>query len=367
MKRLLALLVVLIPVCGLAACGDKPHEYKETHYIFGTLVDFIIRDVDEDTAKRAVARVDRDFQRMHKDWHAWKSGGELVRLNAAMAQGDSMRVSPFLLPLLVQAQELEARSGGLFNPTIGALIGAWGFHADELPTGQLPDFGEIHALAAQHPSMADVMFEGDVVSSANPTVQFDFGGFAKGVALDMAVAKLKSLGIDNAIVNAGGDLNTIGDAGDRMWSVGIRDPRDWGVIASVDLKGGENLYTSGNYERFREADGIRYAHIIDPRTGMPVDHTVSASVIHENGALADATATALIVAGPDHWVEVAKAMGVCLVMLVDKEGTVYASPEMLARVQFDTAKIFTVNKSQPLSGGPQALSHIRQMANILTY
>jgi len=352
--------MVLLMFAVLSACTQAEPEYRETRYIFGTLVEFIIRGEDEAKAKRAIAAVDRDFQRMHKDWHAWKPGGELVALNKALAHGEGMRVSPFVLPLLKQGKVLEAKSGGLFNPAIGALIGAWGFHSDELPTGALPNFDDVHALAARHPSMADVSISGDMVTSRNSTVQFDFGGFAKGVALDMAVEKLKSLGITHAIVNAGGDLNTLGSAGERLWNVGIRDPRDWGVIASVQLQGGENLYTSGNYERFREADGIRYAHIIDPRTGMPVDHTVSASVIHENGALADAAATALIVAGPKNWVEVAEAMGVQYAMLVDKQGTVYASPEMLARVKFETDKKLTIVQSRPLSDKIIELSHSRQ-------
>ncbi len=337
--------LVLLGVVWLAACGPAEVEYKETRYVFGTLVEFIIRGVDEGKAKRAVAAVDRDFQRMHKDWHAWKPGGELVALNETLAKGESRTVSDFVLPLLEQGQAFEAKSGGLFNPAIGAVVNAWGFHADELPKGALPDFDEIRALAAKQPSMADVKIEGNRVSSTNTAVRFDFGGFAKGVALDMAASKLKALGIEHAIVNAGGDLNTIGDAGKRLWTVGIRDPRDWGVIASVELMGGENLYTSGNYERFREADGIRYAHIIDPRTGMAVDHTVSASVIHENGALADAAATALIVAGPDDWADVARAMDITYAMLVDKQGTVYATPEMLARVKFETSKELTIVES----------------------
>jgi len=338
----------------------KPEaEYRETRYIFGTLVEFIIRGVGDGTAKRAFAAVDRDFQRMHRDWHAWKPGGELVALNQALARGEDMHVSSFVLPLLKQAKTFEHQSDGLFNPAIGGLIGAWGFHADELPKGTLPDFDEIRALAAEHPSMADVHIDGDTVSSTNGTVQFDFGGFAKGVALDMAVAKLKALGIENAIVNAGGDLNTLGDAGERLWKLGIRDPRDWGVIASVELMGGENLYTSGNYERFVEADGVRYAHILDPRTAMPVDHVISASVIHSDGALADAAATALIVAGPKEWPEIAQRMGITYAMLVDKQGTVYASPEMLARITFETDKKLNVVTSRPLSHGAE-LSQIRQ-------
>lgn len=344
MKRFIALIALII----VTACSDQQAEYKETHYVFGTLVEFIIRGADEAQAKKAIAEVDRDFQRMHKDWHAWKPGGELFDINRAMDRGDTIEVSDFVLPLLLQGQQYEAMSGGLFNPAIGKLIGAWGFHADELPKGELPDFDEIKMLSSRQASMLDVMIEGNRVSTINRTVAFDFGGFGKGVALDMAVEKLKAFGIQNAIINAGGDLNTIGNPADRLWTVGIRDPSDWGVIASVELTGGENLYTSGNYERFRVSEGVKYAHIIDPRTGMPVDHTASASVIHENGALADAAATALIVAGPQDWEKIVESMGLTYAMIVDTERRVFITPAMMSRVKFETDKALVVIESGQL-------------------
>lgn len=355
MVRFVASLLVL----ALAACTSPEAEVRETRYVFGTLVEFVIRGTDEATAKRAIAAVDRDFQRMHKDWHAWKPGGELVALNSAIARGEDLAVSPFVLPLIERAKTYEAMSGGLFNPAIGNLLDVWGFHADDPRKGRVPDFSAVHTLAAQSPSMSDLSISDGVVHCTNRAVSLDFGGFAKGVALDMAIAKLKTLGIKNAIVNAGGGLSTLGDAGTRMWKLGIRDPRDWGVIASVELKGGESLHTSGNYERFVEADGVRYSHILDPHSGMPVDHLVSVSVIHTDGALADAAATALTVAGPKAWPEIAKRMGIVYAMLVDKQGTVYASPEMLTRATFETDKALQVVASEPLSQGI-VLSHLRQ-------
>lgn len=346
MRRAASLVLFVL----LAACAKPEAEVRETRYVFGTLVEFIIRGADEAVARRAIAAVDHDFQRMHKDWHAWKPGGELMALNEAIGRGEGLKVSPFVLPLIERGREFEHKSGGQFNPAIGRLVGAWGFHADEPPQGRLPDFAAVRALAARAPSMDDLRIgEDGTVTSANTAVSLDFGGFAKGMAMDMAVAKLKALGIEHAVVNAGGGLSTLGDAGERAWKMGIRDPRDWGVIASVELMGGESLHTSGNYERFVEKDGVRYSHILDPHTGMPVDHLVSVSVIHADGALADAAATALTVAGPGAWVETARRMGVVYVMVVDKQGTVYASPEMLARVKFETDKPLKVVASEPLS------------------
>ncbi len=331
--RTLLLLLLLLP--APAACRQKAESDTISRKldVFGTIVEITIRDADPQTAKRAIDAVRADFARMHRDWHAWKPG-ELTRLNAALAEGRSFRASPFLLPLVRQAKTFWRLSDGLFDPAIGAIIGAWGFHADELPKGTRPPLERIRRLAALHPSMKDVRIEGDTVSSRNRAVQLDFGGFAKGEAVDRAVRRLRESGIRNAIVNAGGDLKVIGSHGDRPWRAGIRDPKDWGVVATVELASGEALFTSGNYERYREYEGIRYAHIIDPRTGMPVEHIVSATVLHTDGALADAAATALAVAGPRDWVRIAKRMGVKLAMLIDDSGTVYLTPEMRRRIVF---------------------------------
>jgi len=329
--------LILFPalILALVACGqDASVEHTSTLFVFGTKVEITVRGEDAKKAQDATAQLDQDFKRMHKDWHAWKPG-ELSSLNAAIADGQSLTVTPFLKPLLVQAKTFEDLSDGLFNPAIGALIAAWGFHADERPKGGLPDFELIKSLAAQKASMQNVLINGDIVSSTNATVQFDFGGFAKGVALDRAEQTLKAMGIQQALINAGGDINTVGGTSDKPWQVGIRDPKSWGVIAMLDLKQDENIYTSGNYERFREIDGVRYAHILDPRTGMPVDHIVSATVIGEKGALADAAATALTVAGPNDWHRVAKKMGIKFAVLVDDNGTVYLNPAMKARIVFN--------------------------------
>lgn len=344
-------IAVFFAVLALAACGqEEPAEQTSVLFVFGTKVEITVRGEDAATFEAATAKLDSDFQRMHTDWHAWKPG-ELSDLNAAFAAGRSQTVSPFLLPLIHQAKTLYALSDGLFNPAIGALIGAWGFHADEKPKGGLPDFAAIRALTARRASMDDVTIDGDVVSSANAVVQLDFGGFAKGVALDRAERVFADLGIENALINAGGDINTLGnggDGGDRPWKVGIRDPKVWGIIATLALRPGEDVYTSGNYERFREVDGVRYAHIIDPRDGMPVDHIVSATVIAHGGALADGAATALSVAGADDWHRIAAKMGIKYAVLVDDAGTVYLNPAMRERIQFAPDVELKIVESPPL-------------------
>ena len=182
--------------------------------------------------------------------------------------------------------------------------------------------------------MTDLELQDGRARTDNPRLQLDLGAFAKGVAVDRAIAALRAAGIDNAIVNAGGDLRAIG-ARERPWRIGIRHPRAPGVLASIETRGDESIFTSGDYERYFEAEGTRYHHIIDPRSGYPARGTASLTVIHTEAATADAAATALFVAG-DAWPRTAADMGINRVMRVRADGTVEMTPAMAGRIRFET-------------------------------
>ena len=192
--------ILALPLAGalLSGCTRPPAEFHQSLFIFGTLVDITVHGAPEDQAADAVAAVDADFQRMHREWHAWKPGGELVELNRHIAAGETTTVSDFLLPLLLQARTLSIQSDGLFNPAIGRLIALWGFHSDEPPPGPPPSVQAIETLVAGKPDMQALVIEGNRVSSDNPLVQLDLGGFAKGYALNLAIARLRSFGVGNA-------------------------------------------------------------------------------------------------------------------------------------------------------------------------
>jgi thiamine biosynthesis lipoprotein len=151
----------------------------------------------------------------------------------------------------------------------------------------------------------------------------------------MAVALLEQHGIDNLIVNAGGDLCVRGRHGERPWHIGIRAPDGNGVLATLDVEGARCVFTSGDYERYFEFEGKRYAHILDPRSGYPADATRSVTVVAGDAALADAAATALFVAGPAEWKDIARSMGVYDVLLVDKTGNTYLTRDLESAVHFE--------------------------------
>lgn len=318
------------------SCDAGQQEYRATHYVFGTLVEFTVFDADETVARRAIAAIGTDFRAFHNDWHAWQPG-KLTDLNRQLVDGRPHPIDPTLAPLFAQSIELAQQSDGLFNPAIGKLIELWGFHSDERPSGPPPAAAEINHLVELAPSMADLKLdlthpEYATLLSLNPANQFDFGGFAKGYAIELAQQKLAAAGVANAIINAGGDLCVMGDHGDRPWRIAIRDPQTFGVLAEVALQNNECAMTSGNYERFREFNDRRYAHIIDPRTGWPVNHIVSTTVIADDGGAADAAATALTVAGPEQWQKIAKSMHLTQALLVDDKGRIHASRALATRL-----------------------------------
>jgi thiamine biosynthesis lipoprotein len=341
--------VVLLLSFILMSCSPPPAQdvYKQQFYVFGTLVGLSLWDVPQPQAAEIANQIAADLQSMHNRWHAWHPS-PLVDLNQAIAQGKPAVVQDAsIIELLKLSQQYYKQTEGLFNPTIGQLIELWGFHQDELPVGAPPSAAQIQQLVALHPTMDDITIENNVVSSKNRAVQLDFGGL-KGYAVDLVIEKLKQLGINNAIINAGGNLKAIGRKGKEAWQIGIRQPRGEGVLAAIQTQGEESVMTSGDYERYREYEGRHYSHIIDPRTGISAQQFISVTVIHQNGVLADVAAKALTIAGLDGWYKIAQQMGVKLVMLVDTEGTVYLSPEMAERVTFQPHKEPKVKLTLPL-------------------
>ena len=333
MPRLLITSFSLLLCICLTACTEQPGEEKAQFYVFGTLMEVSLWDTGSSDAQEAFTELQELFQGMHFEWHAWEPG-TLVEINQAFAAGQPVLATPSIVEMVRQSQSVEKDSGGRFNPAIGGLVRLWGFHTSEYPIlGPPPGRMQISELVSTNPSSLDIRIDGLELSSTNPAVQLDFGGIAKGYAIDIACEKLKAFGVKNAIVNAGGDLKAMGDHGTRPWRIAVRDPAG-GIIGTLETTGDEAIFTSGNYERFRQDELERYPHILDPRTGWPVENVASVTVIADDGWFADAAATALIVAGLDEWQEVARALGLDEVMLVDESGKAWLTPQMNERLEF---------------------------------
>lgn len=268
---------------------------------------------------------------VNASWNAWKPG-ELTALNDAFRAGRALTVSPALRRTLQGAAALERATGGRFNAAIGGLVGAWGFHDDVLRAGPAPEGTLLGRWQEPVPSLDSLVDEGGRLRSHDPRVQVDLGGYAKGVALDDGLARLRRAGAAGALLDLGGNLAAFGDAGGRPWQVGLRDPFGPGLMGTLSLRGGEAVVTSGTYERWREVGGRRLGHVIDPARGRPAEALASVTVVHPSAALADAAATALLVAGPAAWVPLAARLGLAQVLVVDATGRREATPALAARL-----------------------------------
>jgi len=323
----------LLLLWTLAACSPPPLHQQQA-YVFGTLVEVSIHGAPEAQARQAAAAVLARFDELHRTLHAWQPS-ELSRLNAALARGERATVTPELAAMLRDAQALAAQSDELFNPAISGLIALWGFHADA-PQSRVPAVAAIQNWVSRQPRMADLTIGDDTISSRNPAVQLDLGGYAKGRALDDAVAILQTHGIENALVNIGGNVIALGAHGDRPWRVGIQHPRKPGTLATLDLRDGEAIGTSGDYQRFFEVDGRRYSHLIDPRTGFPATGMQSVTVLvagEQAGTRSDALSKPLFIDGATQLGNRANRLGVADYLAVDSAGQIHASPAMKARLR----------------------------------
>lgn len=285
---------------------------------------------------------------MHNTWHGWKKGGLLGEINRAIAEGKSIAIPDEATALLEKSRELSRESAYLFNPGIGKLIALWGFHGEEW-SGPPPPQADITHLLSTAPSLDNLQLQDGSLQSNNRDLKIDLGGIAKGYAIDRAIAQLNKLGINNAIVNTGGDLRAIGSRGERSWNIGIRSPDGGDPVAALQPRRDESIFTSGDYERMFLHEEKRYHHIINPATGWPASNTRSATVIHSDAMTADAAATALLVASPEQRARVATAMGVQYVLIIDGEGVYHMTEAMQKRLSLQQEEGLRIQLLEPIS------------------
>jgi len=223
-----------------------------------------------------------------------RQDSELSRLNARAA-AEPVVVSPDLFRVISKAQEIAEQSEGSFDITIRPLADLWGFIWKEY---RLPTEAEFQAVLPRvNYRLVALNAEKRTIHFLGPGLSIDLGGIAKGFAVDCAIEKLRSIGVTNAMVKAGGDLRVSGvPPAKTQWIVQLEDPRKAGRRTEVPLRDAA-LSTSGNYENYFEIDGVRYSHILNPHSGRPVQGIAACTVIAPTCMESDAMATACFVYG----------------------------------------------------------------------
>ncbi len=197
--------------------------------------------------------------------------------------------------------QISDQCDGLFDITVGPLVKAWGFGPDAHKKFDETKLDSLLALVG----MDKVKLEGDRIIKADPAIFIDVNAIAQGYTVDLLIDMLAAMGIDDCLVEVGGEVRSRGDKNGLGWHVGIDRPADGNYIPGADLQAkirldNSALATSGNYRKFYIEDGVKYSHTIDPRTGYPARQTLlSATIIAPTCAVADAWATACMVGGKE--------------------------------------------------------------------
>jgi thiamine biosynthesis lipoprotein len=300
------------------ACGCGPAEYGDERPAMGTVVSARAVAADEEAARRAVEAAFgaiRDAERV-ASYHDPNS--ELSLMNRAAARAPA-KVSPALFEIVSLAREVAAATDGYFDPTVGPIIEAY---AIKRGTPRWPDDEELAS------TMEKVGYRGIILNEENLTVAFarpgmvvDLSGIAKGWAVDRAAAAMAAAGAKAGIVEAGGEVACFGGGPKEgeLWRIGIQDPDGEGLYAAFRLAAGA-CATSGGYARRYEADGRKFSHLFNPRTGRPVDGPAGVTAVAATCAEADGWATALAVMPAEELDRLLKPAGAPACLIIRRRG-----------------------------------------------
>ncbi len=284
-------------------------------------------------AEAAIDEVEKLMVRFGQDGWAWGPGA-LAEFNRRLAAGETPEIPSTLQPLFLRAWDLHRRSGGRFEPRIASLVRLWGFDDHTRLRSEPPPAAEIaRALADLH---AAPPWDGGPAYGPAPGIGWDLGAIGKGWIVERSLDVLGTRGLHGASVDAGGNVAVRGARGDRAWRIGIRDPRS--PAATVRLLGklearDEAVITHADDQRFFEHGGKRYAHVLDPATGWPVQGLRSLTVVHPDPTLADGGGAAVFVAGLAEGGALARELGIEQMLAVTDDGVLHVTRRLAERLQ----------------------------------
>ncbi len=249
---------------------------------------------DQAQAKAAINAAKAEVLRLERRYSRYRVDSITSRINHCAGAPQGVDVDPETAALLDYAQTAWQHSDGLFDITSGVLRQAWNFQATRLPTQQ--DIDRALALIGWQ----RLRWQRPRLTVPLAGMQLDFGGFVKEYAADRAAQAARAAGARAGFVELAGDIALIGPHPDgSAWHIGIRDPhRPEQAVASIPLSAGA-IASSGDYERFFEIDGRRYSHLLNPKTGWPVQGLAAVSVIAEQCLIAGSAATIAMLKGAD--------------------------------------------------------------------
>lgn len=320
-----------------SACDEAPTTTELSGPTMGTGYSVVVETEGPVDTTALEDLVEGELARVERLMSTYDPASEVSRFGSYRGT-DPYPVDSSLVTVVLTGLEVARRSGGAFDPTVAALVDAWGFGPGDRPP---PDSAAVDSLL-RHVGYRQLTADASsgTLAKSDPDLSIDLSGIAKGYAADLVADRLRELGYGGALVDVGGELHALGTHVDgRPWRVAVEGPGAVapGILGTIDLVD-ESIATSGDFRNFYEADGMLYAHIIDPRTGYPIRYRgFSVSVVHPDGAMADAWATGLSVLGPDEGLDVAEREGLAAVFAMRTPGGVEtrATSAMEGRLRLD--------------------------------
>ncbi|MCP4186461.1 MAG: FAD:protein FMN transferase [Gammaproteobacteria bacterium] len=322
--------ILLFSVCLLVGCETSQQIVEQRILQFGTVIDITLVHSDIDKAESTLHAIEQQLQQYRTYWHAWEDS-DLYRFNQSLTEGKTTPIPESLIELINLSQDYYHSSQQLFNPAIGKLVAAYGFHGNDQPNEEL-----IRIIQQDMPTMLDLKIASGMASSDNPHLLLDLGGIAKGYAISLVANYLKKSGFGHFLINAGGDLISAGTRLGKPWTIGIQNPFKPGAIAKLTLEGDQNLFTSGNYQRYYLENEKIVHHIIDPRTGKPSQQISSATVLADDPVLADVAATTLMIDGWRNHATLAQSLDITDYLIVSDEMEIIVSRALSSKIEFTT-------------------------------
>ena len=305
---------------GLLPALTHAEWFQREEAIMGTRVAVELWSEDAALAGRAMDEVIAEMRRTDELMSTYKPESQLSQVNAH-AHERPVQVDADIIEVVERALAMSKLSGGAFDITYASVGYLYDYRAHQRPSEQ--------QIAAALPGVdyrqVQVDREARTIRFLRKGVRIDLGGIAKGYAVDRSIDQLRKLGIEHAMVNAGGDTRLLGDRRGKPWVVGIRDPRSEGrVVTRLPLED-EAISTSGDYERYFEEDGVRYHHILVPGTGRSARGVRSATVIGADATLTDALSTTVFVLGVERGMRLIAGLPGVEAVVVDDQGRIYYS------------------------------------------
>jgi len=298
-----AVLLITILIVWLYRKNDVSEPIKVEGKTMGTTYHVTYFDKKNRDFKSAI---DSLLVVVNKSINNYDSTSEVSRFNRSKA-GIAINL-PYFFPPIEKAKEIFQASNGAFDPTVMPLVNAWGFGAGKQIN---PDSAQIDSIKT-FVGFEKVRFTKDSIWKSEPRVQLDFGGIGQGYGADVITDFLRAKGISNMLVELGGEGMAVGKniKTGKSWEIGILDPNstyeNQFFKAYISLKD-KSFTTSGNYFNYRQIDGKKYSHTIDPDTGFPAQHAIlSASIFATDCTTADAWGTAMMVMGHEKAIELVK-------------------------------------------------------------